>query len=81
MRGMMHLALGFFLLQITLVAAKGWTSPRLVEKELEVDLPSDNNYLKSGLEKPLRLSGYFKVGTRSFVCIKPVGSPHDAQLN
>lgn len=60
MRGPMQFALGLLLLQITLVAACAG-SPRLVEKVLEVHLPSDDKYLMSGLEKPLRLSGYFKV--------------------
>lgn len=34
---------------------------RLVEKEITVRLAADNKRVQSGLEKPLRLSGYFKV--------------------
>ncbi|BDA42498.1 Serine carboxypeptidase 3 [Coccomyxa sp. Obi] len=61
MRGLMPFAVGLLFLQITLVAANAVTGPRLVEKELEVQLPSDSKYLSSGPEKPLRLSGYFKL--------------------
>lgn len=60
MRGSMLFALGLLFLQITLVAASAG-SQRLVEKELAVHLPSDEKYLMSGLDKPLRLSGYFQV--------------------
>lgn len=58
MRAFLLLALGFFSLQITLTDASG---SRLVEKEIDVHLAADDKYLDSGLAKPLRLSGYFKV--------------------
>ncbi|EIE20942.1 peptidase S10, serine carboxypeptidase [Coccomyxa subellipsoidea C-169] len=61
MRGLLLVPLGLIVLQITTIAAIGASSSRLVEKEIDVHLAADNKHLESGLGKPLRLSGYFKL--------------------
>ncbi len=61
MRGLLLVPLGLIVLQITTITANGASSSRLVEKEIDVHLAADNKHLESGLGKPLRLSGYFKV--------------------